>query len=118
MVPRPNLEAKGGAQVHDAAIVANAATGADVTRTIHYAEVGAKDIRVRNAPARMVENVTEAREQFQALSFHDANSLENRSVPRERVSIANEKNLTETAGCSVWLEERRIGPASTPINQA
>src|SRR5947208_142652 len=85
------LETKRRAQVHDAAIVADASGGADVTRTVHYAEGGAEDIRVRDAPARMVQNVTEAGEQLQPHSLHHANVLENRRVPRKGVAIANEK---------------------------
>src|SRR5438874_776992 len=109
--PQPQLEAKSRAQIHDAAIVAHAAGGADVTRTIDHAECGAEDISVGNAPARMVENVTESREQLQILTFHDANVLENRRVPGKCVSIANEKNLAKTARSSVRHKQSRIGPA-------
>src|SRR4030095_7540160 len=109
--PYSQLEFKRGAQVDDAAIVAHAAGSAHVTRPIYYTARGAKDIRVGNSPARMVEKVTGPGEQVEALSFRDANALENRRVPRKRVSIANEKNLTKTAGRSVWQNERRIGSA-------
>src|SRR6266536_2438910 len=111
--PRPKLEFKGGAQVYCAAIVEYLAAGASapVTWTIHYTKRGAKSIRVGNAPAWMVQKVIERGEQLEALSFHDANVLDNRHVPRKRVSIANEKNLTETAGRPVGHDERRIGSA-------
>ena len=103
-------ETKRRAQVHDAAIVADASGRADVTRTIiHHAERGAEDIRVRNAPAGMVENVTEPREELQPHSLHHVNILEDRGVPRKRVAIANEKNLSKVSRRFVRQYERGIG---------
>src|SRR5436190_2289004 len=116
--PQAILKTKRPAQVHDAAIAAAYATGGtDVTRTIHYTELGAKDIRVGNAPARMVEKVTETGEELQPHSLPQANVLEDRCVPAKRVSIAYEKNLPETARCSVRQDKRGIG-ATVGANQA
>jgi len=117
--PRPGLEFKGGAQVYCTAIVnyLAARASAPVPWTIHDTERGAKNIRVGNAPAWMVQKVIERGEQFEALSFPDTNVLDNRCVPGKRVSIANEKNLTETTGRPVRLDEGWVGSA-VRANQA
>ena len=56
----------------------------------------------------MVKNVTEPGEQLQPHSLHHADVLEDRGIPRKRVSIANEKNLSETTRRSVRRDKRRI----------
>src|SRR5437899_3126772 len=83
-------EANRAAQIYRAAIVDTDAASADITRTIHYAKRSAKDIRVRDAPTWMVQNVIKAGEQLQSHALHHPDVLDNRSVPGKRVSIANE----------------------------
>src|SRR5215831_3454783 len=105
---RDSLEVRRHAQVHDAAIGPDAPGSAHVSRTIHDSESSAEHIGVRDAPARMVEDVAKAGEQFQPHPLFYSNLLQDRVIEGEGPTIPNEENLSKAAGRSIRHDVSRV----------
>src|SRR5581483_3891406 len=77
----------------------------------HHAERRAEDVRIGEAPPRVIQDVVEGGKQLETRLLSDPECLRQRNVPLERILVAQEKQLPEFTGSRVREQELRVGAA-------